>query len=248
LHLRTQAVFTGAIVPCDQRDTVHLLKRLIVCLACASTDEQHPGVRYARLLIGLLRTFSRGTDYVESRAQTPTRLFRSAGQEVEGDQQDRSSRRLRRDLAPLEKRTDQVDAWPASATQSPREQCAQPPAELSVQPEPLSLLPVAQSQQRADPSSSQTDVYDFLSLSSGSIFDTNLMSYSQHQCVICYYHGPSDTIIDYSIDLNPPPAPEEFSHLLSDHEALDSDFWCSLSMQHGQWNLADLVWTPNGPS
>jgi len=59
---------------------------------------------------------------------------------------------------------------------------------------------------------------------------------------------PSDTTSYCSIDLNPPPAPEEFSQLLSDHEAIDSDFWRSLSMQHGEWNLADLVWMPNALS
>lgn len=35
-----------------------------------------------------------------------------------------------------------------------------------------------------------------------------------------------------------PPDPQEFSLLLNDYEALDSDFWKSLSMQPHDWNFA----------
>jgi hypothetical protein len=171
LTLCVKAVFTGAIVPCDQRDTVRLLKRLIVCLACASTDEQHPGVRYARLLNGLLRTFSRGTDYVESGAQTPTKPARHSGEEVE-EIPPRALGPQRSNLVRFDKRAGRADAWPASAAQSPHERCAQLP--VSAPPPPL-----AQLHDFADPSSSQADVYDLLSMSSNAIFDNNPMSSSQ---------------------------------------------------------------------
>ena len=58
-------------MPQDRRSIVDLIKRLIVCLARAGSDDQHPGVRYARLLNGLLRVFSRGQDSVQSRASSP---------------------------------------------------------------------------------------------------------------------------------------------------------------------------------
>jgi hypothetical protein len=57
-----QAVFTGAVVPSDQRVIMQLLKRAIVCLVNSSTDEQHTGVRYARMLNGLMRMLSKGVD------------------------------------------------------------------------------------------------------------------------------------------------------------------------------------------
>jgi hypothetical protein len=57
-----QAVFTGAIVPSDQREIMQLLRRAIVCLVNSSTDEQHPGVRYARMLNGLMRMLSKSVD------------------------------------------------------------------------------------------------------------------------------------------------------------------------------------------
>lgn len=65
------------MVPQDQRKLVQLVKKVIVCLACASPDEQHPGVRYARLLNGLLRVFSRGVDGVTSQVSTPKRRAHS---------------------------------------------------------------------------------------------------------------------------------------------------------------------------
>jgi hypothetical protein len=68
-----QAVFVGAVVPQDQRAIVQLVKKVIVCLACASSDDQHSGVRYARLLNGLLRVFSKGVDGVASQIATPKR-------------------------------------------------------------------------------------------------------------------------------------------------------------------------------
>lgn len=68
-----QAVFVGAVVPQDQRAIVQLVKKVIVALACASSDDQHYGVRYARLLNGLLRVFSRGVDGVASQVGTPKR-------------------------------------------------------------------------------------------------------------------------------------------------------------------------------
>ncbi|KAI5118828.1 hypothetical protein M0805_009406 [Coniferiporia weirii] len=68
-----KAVFVGAVVPQDQRAIVQLIKKVILCLACASPDEQHSGVRYARLLNGLLRVFSRGVDGVASQVGTPKR-------------------------------------------------------------------------------------------------------------------------------------------------------------------------------
>lgn len=66
-------MFVGAVVPQDQRAIIHLVKKVIVCLACASSDDQHSGVRYARLLNGLLRVFSRGVDGVASQVGTPKR-------------------------------------------------------------------------------------------------------------------------------------------------------------------------------
>ncbi|KAL5480780.1 hypothetical protein ACEPAI_9720 [Sanghuangporus weigelae] len=68
-----KAVFVGAVVPQDQRAIVQLVKKVIVCLACASSDDQQAGVRYARLLNGLLRVFSRGVDGVASQVGTPKR-------------------------------------------------------------------------------------------------------------------------------------------------------------------------------
>ncbi|KAK4702747.1 hypothetical protein P7C70_g3474, partial [Phenoliferia sp. Uapishka_3] len=69
-----KAVYVGAVTPSDRTVIIRLLKRLIFVLACASTDEQHPGVRYARLLNGLLRAFSSGQDSLAAtRAQTPAR-------------------------------------------------------------------------------------------------------------------------------------------------------------------------------
>jgi hypothetical protein len=62
-----KAVYVEAVAPLDRTVILRVLKRLIFVLACASTDEQHPGVRYARLLNGLLRAFSQGQ---ESAAQT----------------------------------------------------------------------------------------------------------------------------------------------------------------------------------
>lgn len=49
-----------------------MLKRLIYVLACASTDPQHPGTRYGRLLAGLLRAFSKGQESAApTRAPSP---------------------------------------------------------------------------------------------------------------------------------------------------------------------------------
>ncbi len=61
-YIELQAVFVGAVVPQDQSNIVQLIKKVIMCLAYASSDENHSGVRYARLLNGLLRVFSRGVD------------------------------------------------------------------------------------------------------------------------------------------------------------------------------------------
>lgn len=56
-------------------------QRLIFVLACASTDEQHPGVRYARLLNGLLRAFSQGHESMSAtRAPTPSRRNSLSGE------------------------------------------------------------------------------------------------------------------------------------------------------------------------
>lgn len=66
-----QAIFVGAVVPQDQGSIVQLIKHLILCLARAGSDDQHPGVRYARLLNGLLGVFSRGLDGVQSRVSSP---------------------------------------------------------------------------------------------------------------------------------------------------------------------------------
>ncbi|KLO12871.1 hypothetical protein SCHPADRAFT_928922 [Schizopora paradoxa] len=68
-----KAVFVGAVVPQDQGNIVQLIKKVIMCLAYASSDEHHSGVRYARLLNGLLRVFSRGVDGVTSQLSTPKR-------------------------------------------------------------------------------------------------------------------------------------------------------------------------------
>ncbi|PAV15145.1 specific RNA polymerase II transcription factor [Pyrrhoderma noxium] len=68
-----KAVFVGAVLPQDARPIIHLVKKVIVFLACASPDDQHAGVRYARLLNGLLRVFSRGLDGVTSQVGTPKR-------------------------------------------------------------------------------------------------------------------------------------------------------------------------------
>ncbi|KAM0754657.1 hypothetical protein T439DRAFT_118591 [Meredithblackwellia eburnea MCA 4105] len=69
-----KAVYVEAVAPLDRTVIVRLLKRLIFVLACASTDEQHPGVRYARLLNGLLRAFSQGQESMSAtRAPTPAR-------------------------------------------------------------------------------------------------------------------------------------------------------------------------------
>ncbi|KIY72965.1 hypothetical protein CYLTODRAFT_417473 [Cylindrobasidium torrendii FP15055 ss-10] len=67
-----KALFIEAIPGADQRGILHLLKHLIVAL---SSDPQHPGARYARLLNGLMKTFCAGKDYwAESmtRAASPT--------------------------------------------------------------------------------------------------------------------------------------------------------------------------------
>lgn len=61
------------MVPQDQRAIVGLIKKVILCLACASSDDQHYGIRYARLLNGLLRVFSRGVDGITSQVSTPKR-------------------------------------------------------------------------------------------------------------------------------------------------------------------------------
>lgn len=69
-----KAVYVEAISPIDRPVILRVLKRLIFVLACASTDEQHPGVRYARLLNGLLRAFSQGQESAaQTRAPTPSR-------------------------------------------------------------------------------------------------------------------------------------------------------------------------------
>lgn len=69
-----KAVYVEAVAPLDRQVILRVLKRLIFVLACASTDEQHPGVRYARLLNGLLRAFSQGQESAaQTRAATPSR-------------------------------------------------------------------------------------------------------------------------------------------------------------------------------
>lgn len=69
-----KAVYVEAVAPVDRIVIIRLLKRLIFVLACSSNDDQHPGVRYARLLSGLLRAFSQGHESMSAtRAPTPAR-------------------------------------------------------------------------------------------------------------------------------------------------------------------------------
>ncbi|KAL8286374.1 hypothetical protein RQP46_004391 [Phenoliferia psychrophenolica] len=69
-----KAVYVQAVAPVDRVVIIRLLKRVIFVLACASNDDQHPGVRYARLLNGLLRAFSQGHESMNAtRAPTPDR-------------------------------------------------------------------------------------------------------------------------------------------------------------------------------
>lgn len=78
-----KAVYVEAVAPLDRTVIIRLLKRLIFVLACASTDEQHPGVRYARLLNGLLRAFSQGHESMaQTRAPTPARRNSLPGADV----------------------------------------------------------------------------------------------------------------------------------------------------------------------
>ncbi|KAI5481636.1 hypothetical protein MNV49_002862 [Pseudohyphozyma bogoriensis] len=76
-----KAVYVEAVAPTDKIVIIRLLKRLIFVLACASTDEQSQGVRYARLLNGLLRAFSRGHESMAvTRAPTPARRNSISGE------------------------------------------------------------------------------------------------------------------------------------------------------------------------
>lgn len=69
-----KGLYVGVVAPQDRVTIIRLLKKLIVCLAQASTDAQHPGVRYARLLQGLLRVFKRGrASALATQVPTPTR-------------------------------------------------------------------------------------------------------------------------------------------------------------------------------
>lgn len=81
-----KAIFLNAVASAERRNTVRLLRGLIVCLAGTSSDvspsqisrlltwtnisssfkPHHHAVRYARLLDSLLRTFSRGQDGVDT--------------------------------------------------------------------------------------------------------------------------------------------------------------------------------------
>ncbi|KDQ49197.1 hypothetical protein JAAARDRAFT_43035 [Jaapia argillacea MUCL 33604] len=208
-----KAVFIGAIVADDQPETLALLKRLIVCLACASTDEQHPGVRYARLLNGLLRTFSRGRDFVESRAQSPHP--RSSHQD---------SRRHRGGMS---------DATRADTLASDTRRIGPHHNGITSINTRLPLEP-----------SFETPIHSHPVTMNGSSHPAanDHLGFLQNGNSFASFPLPSSGQSIY--DLNPPPASEEFSRLLSDHEALDNDFWRSLPLQ-GDWNLADFSWTGN---
>lgn len=71
-----KAVFVGSVMPDKERHILRLVKSSTFCLASASPDEQHVGVRYARLLNGLIRTFS-NTEIHTPRYAPPTADFAS---------------------------------------------------------------------------------------------------------------------------------------------------------------------------
>lgn len=73
-----KAVYTEAVAKDDRLTIVNLLTSLIKCLAAASNDEQHPGVRYARLLTGLLRTFNKGDGSGMDTRANPTPMRRNS--------------------------------------------------------------------------------------------------------------------------------------------------------------------------
>lgn len=58
-------------MPEKQRSILRLVKSSTFCLASASPDEQHVGVRYARLLNGLIRTFSNSDIHTPRYTATP---------------------------------------------------------------------------------------------------------------------------------------------------------------------------------
>ncbi|KAI5478716.1 DUF250 domain contaning protein [Pseudohyphozyma bogoriensis] len=67
-----RAVHVEAVTENAQSVIIRLLRRLIFVLACASTDDHHPGVRFARLLNGLVRAFHYNQDSTNNTA-APTR-------------------------------------------------------------------------------------------------------------------------------------------------------------------------------
>lgn len=50
-----KALAVSAVVEQDRPGIILLLKKLMACIATSSSDEQHPGVRYARFLSSLLK-------------------------------------------------------------------------------------------------------------------------------------------------------------------------------------------------
>lgn len=99
-------MFVGAVVPQDQRDIVQLIKKVILCLAHASSDDQHYGIRYARLLNGLLRVFSRGVDGVASQVNSPKRHVLSDLPLVKTDDSDREMSTLQPMAPPASNNSD----------------------------------------------------------------------------------------------------------------------------------------------
>lgn len=65
-----KVVFVSAVTPEKQRHILRQVKSSTFCLASASPDEQHVGVRYARLLNGLIRTFSNSEIHTPRHAPT----------------------------------------------------------------------------------------------------------------------------------------------------------------------------------
>ncbi|KAG8923873.1 hypothetical protein FRC02_010838 [Tulasnella sp. 418] len=277
-----KALFIGAVVPPDQRPTVHLLKRLILCLACGSSDDQHPGVRYARLLNGLLMIFSRGADGVDTQGHvTPRTGLKSRG---------------------VEKRTAAGDgntgAWPLSA--APSRQPSPPPEVANGtqnQADPKSSEKPRESQEdvirsllaspakekdvnmtttngntsgsqfsnpviQYDPLLLQHTSYpipqsapQFGASSTGNLFSDHLSSdLENHNTLFGPFMAPlmtgdsstpnvqssANTSFDFDFDLNPPrSAPEAFSQLLSNHQALDGEFWRSLGFNGTEGGVTD---------
>ncbi|KAH8830085.1 hypothetical protein DL96DRAFT_915862 [Flagelloscypha sp. PMI_526] len=238
-----KALFIGAVVPLDQRATVHLLKKLIVALAASSTDDLHPGIRYARLLNALLRTFSRGADFVDSfdlqtstsTSPTPPHYHQSSGR----------------------------DAWPVSAIQSPN---------LSAHEDGQDIPPIPDSSQQPCSSGGESEQVSTAagpplsrpSTTSGTldapqpthshVFDIFNLNHPVGQPPIqasstngSYANGGTPLVngnILNGVGLGgqwSEPDPQEFSMLLNDYEALDSDFWRSLSMQPHDWNFGSGI-------